>query len=128
MPSLDRSELLSTFRRPFNPQLLITEIETPSLVVWEGVSGHDAWGTTTIRFQRDRIDDGIVVRFSHQMGPDHLSDDSVASANFNWGYYLESLRLLCETGQVSRINQALRGKSGCDHICVSLVCPDLLQR
>lgn len=22
----------------------------------------------------------------------------VASANFNWGYYLDSLRLLCETG------------------------------
>jgi len=27
-----------------------------------------------------------------------LSDDAVASANFNWGYYLDSLRLLCETG------------------------------
>jgi uncharacterized protein YndB with AHSA1/START domain len=86
-----------TFRGPFNPQLRITEIESPSLVAWEGVSGHDAWGTTTIRFQLDRIDGGTMVSFSHQMGPD-LPDDAVALANFNWGYYLDSLRLLCETG------------------------------
>ncbi|MGP0110645.1 MAG: SRPBCC family protein [Acidimicrobiales bacterium] len=39
-----------TFRGPFNPQLRITEIESPSRVTWEGVSGHDAWGATTIRF------------------------------------------------------------------------------
>ena len=40
------SLFLTTFRGPFNPQLRITEIESPSLVAWEGVSGHDAWGTT----------------------------------------------------------------------------------
>jgi len=91
------SLFLFTFRGPFNPQLRITEIESPSRVTWEGVRGHDAWGATTIRFQLDRIDAGALVRFWHQMGPD-LPDDAVASANFNWGYYLDSLRLLCETG------------------------------
>ncbi len=44
------SLFLLTFRGPFNPQLRITEIESPSRVTWEGVSGHDAWGATTIRF------------------------------------------------------------------------------
>jgi uncharacterized protein YndB with AHSA1/START domain len=87
-----------TFRGPFNPQLRITEIYPPSLVAWEGVSGHDAWGTTTIRFQLDSVDDGTKVRFWHQMGPD-VSEDAFASANFNWGYYLDSLRLVCETGR-----------------------------
>jgi uncharacterized protein YndB with AHSA1/START domain len=92
------SLLMFTFRGPFRPQLRITEIEPPVRVTWEGVSGHDAWGATTIRFQLDRIDEGTMVRFWHHIGPD-LSRDSVASANFNWGYYLESLRLLCETGR-----------------------------
>ena len=27
-----------------------------------------------------------------------LSDDAYGTYNFNWGYYLESLRLLGETG------------------------------
>lgn len=92
------SLFLFTFRGPFNPRLRIAEIESPSLVRWEGVSGHDAWGRTTLRFQLDRIEGGTMVSFWHQMGADR-PDDAVASANFNWGYYLDSLRLLCETGQ-----------------------------
>ena len=86
------------FRGPFNPQPRIIEIDSPILVVWKGVSGHDAWGATTIRFQLDSVDDSTIVHFWHQMGPD-VSEDGFASANFNWGYYLDSLRLLCETGQ-----------------------------
>lgn len=87
-----------TFRGPFNPHLRVTEIEPPSFVAWEGVGGHDAWGPTSIRFEFDLIDGGTMVRFWHQMGADR-TDDAVASANFIWGYFLESLRLLCETGQ-----------------------------
>jgi uncharacterized protein YndB with AHSA1/START domain len=86
-----------TFQGPFKPQLQITEIERPSLVAWEGVGGHDPWGATTIRFRLDPTEDGTMVHFSHQMGADR-SDAAVASANFTWGYYLDSLRLLCETG------------------------------
>ncbi len=85
------------FRGSFNPQLRITEIESPSLVAWEGVDGHDAWGPTLLRFEFSRIDTGTTVRFWHQMGADR-TDEAVARANFNWGYYLDSLRLLCETG------------------------------
>ncbi|MGO8862960.1 MAG: SRPBCC family protein [Acidimicrobiales bacterium] len=96
--ALRGSLFLFTFRDPFNPQLRITEIESTNLVAWEGVSGHDAWGTTTLRFQLDRADAGTMVRFWHQMGADR-PDDAVASANFTWGYYLDSLRLLCETGR-----------------------------
>jgi hypothetical protein len=39
-----------------------------------------------------------MVHFWHQMGADR-TDDAVASANFTWGHYLDSLRLFCETGQ-----------------------------
>jgi len=87
-----------SFRGPFNPRLRITEREPPSLVAWEGVDGHDAWGPTSLRFEFDRIENGTIVRFWHQMGADR-SADARAAANFTWGYYLDSLRLLCETGR-----------------------------
>ena len=46
----DNAELgslfLLTFRGPFNPQLRISEIESPSRVTWEGVSGTGiCWGS-----------------------------------------------------------------------------------
>ena len=86
-----------TFRGAFAPELRITEFDPPTLVAWEGVRGHDAWGATTIRFRLDRTDTGTLVDFWHRMGPER-SEEAVASANFVWGHYLDSLRLLCETG------------------------------
>jgi uncharacterized protein YndB with AHSA1/START domain len=97
-PAERGSLFLFTFRGPFKPQLRIAEVEAPSLVAWEGMGGHDAWGATTLRFQLDPIEGGTMVSFWHQMGADR-PDDAVASANFTWGYYLDSLRLFCETGQ-----------------------------
>lgn len=97
-PAEPGSVFVFTFRGPFQPHLRITEIESPSLVTWEGAGGHDAWGATTIHLRMDRIDGGTKVSFRHQMGADR-PDEAVASANFSWGYYLDSLRLLCETGR-----------------------------
>ncbi len=87
-----------TFRGPFNPHMRITELDPPAYMGWEGIGGHDAWGaTTTIRFDLDATSNGTVVRFRHDLGRE-LGGAVVAAANFNWGYYLDSLRLLCETG------------------------------
>jgi len=97
-----------TFRGAFAPELRITEIEPPTHVAWEGVRGHDAWGATTIRFRLDRLDAGTLVHFWHQMGPEH-SEEAVASANFIWGYYLDSLRLLCETGHGKPYRRGVAG-------------------
>jgi uncharacterized protein YndB with AHSA1/START domain len=85
-------------RGPFDPQLRMTEIESPSLVAREGVSGHDAWATTTLPVQPDRIEGGTMVSFRHRTGADR-SDDAVASASFDWRHHLDSLRILCETGR-----------------------------
>ncbi len=86
-----------TFRGPFNPHMQITELDPPVLVGLKGVGGHDAWGENTIRFKLDATSSGTMVHFWHQLGRE-LSDEVVAIANFSWGYYLDSLRLLCETG------------------------------
>jgi uncharacterized protein YndB with AHSA1/START domain len=93
------ADLAFTFGGPFNPRLRVVALDRPALVGWEGVGGHAAWGATTaIRFDLEATDAGTVVRFRHDLGRD-ASADAVASANFNWGYYLDSLRLLCETGR-----------------------------
>lgn len=93
------ANLVFTFGGPFNPHMRITELDPPARVGWEGVGGHAPWGsTTTIRFDLDAMSGGTMVRFWHQVGGE-LGDDAIATATFNWGYYLDSLRLLCETGR-----------------------------
>lgn len=90
--------LLDVTFGPFNPHLRITELDPQTRLAWEGVGGHQAWGeTTTTRFALEATSGGTLVRFWQRLGPE-LSDDAVGTANFNWGYYLDSLRLLCETG------------------------------
>ena len=86
-----------TFRGAFNPHMQIIEFDPPTHVGWKGIRGHAAWGETTIRFTLDTTSGGTLVHFWHQLGRER-SEDAVASANFTWGYYLDSLRLLCETG------------------------------
>ncbi len=82
----------------FNPHLRITELDPSTRLGWEGVGGHEAWGkNTTIRFDLETTSGGTRVRLSHQLGRE-LDDDAVASATLRWSHYLDSLRLLCETG------------------------------
>ncbi|HEX8035173.1 MAG TPA: SRPBCC domain-containing protein [Ktedonobacterales bacterium] len=83
---------------PFNPHLRITELDPHTRLTWEGAEGNQAWGgNTAIRFELEATSRGTLVRFWHQLGHE-LSDDAVGTATFNWGYYLDSLRLFCETG------------------------------
>jgi hypothetical protein len=102
------SIFLFTFRGSFNPQMRISEIEMPSVVEFDGMGGNEAWGATTIRFQLDPIYEGTHVRSWHQMGPER-SAEAVASANFTWGYYLNSLRLFCEQGEGTPYRSGIPG-------------------
>ena len=61
-------------------------------------SGHEPWKDNTFRFELFRLDDGRTrLRFWQHYAVE-LEDDYYGIYNFNWGYYLESLRLLCTTG------------------------------
>jgi hypothetical protein len=52
---------------------------------------------STIRFEFGERDGKTGVLFRHRYGR-NLPDEVFGVFNFNWAYYLESLRLLCETG------------------------------
>jgi uncharacterized protein YndB with AHSA1/START domain len=86
-----------TFAGDFNPVMRITVLEPPALLGWECTSGHEPWAENNFRFELHDHDGGTRVRFWQEYARE-LSDDAYGIYNFNWGYYLESLRLLGETG------------------------------
>jgi uncharacterized protein YndB with AHSA1/START domain len=93
--------IVFTFAGEFNPVMTITSLEPATLVEWQCTDGVQQWAGDTFRFELDaRTVDGSPqtrVRFWQQYATE-LSDDEYGSYNFNWGYYLESLRLLCTEG------------------------------
>jgi uncharacterized protein YndB with AHSA1/START domain len=87
-----------TFRMGFDPAMRVRTLEPGLRVVWEFVDGHPNWQGSTFEFQLEPSAAGTRVRFWQHYGRS-LSDDDFGVYNYNWGYYLESLRLLCESGQ-----------------------------
>jgi len=87
-----------TFGGDFDTKMRITALEPGSRVVWELAEGHPNWEGSTFEFSLARSEAGTTVRFWQHYGR-KLSDDDFGIYNYNWAYYLESLRLLCETGK-----------------------------
>jgi len=87
-----------TFAGDFNPVMEIVDSTEPTSLTWRCVDGHEPWQDSTFRFEVDPIDGGRTrVRFWQDYAVE-LADGYYGSYNFNWGYYLESLRLFCSTG------------------------------
>jgi uncharacterized protein YndB with AHSA1/START domain len=92
----DRIEF--TFAGDFNPVMQIEQADPGNELVWRCLGGHDPWDNGTFRFQLAALDDGRTrLRFWQEYAVE-LGDDAYGTYNFNWGYYLESLRLLCTAG------------------------------
>ena len=88
-----------TFGGDFNQVTRITALEPQRELSWLCISGHDPWQDNTFRFQLERLDDGRTRLRFWQVYAVELEDDYYGVYNYNWGYYLESLRLFCTTGQ-----------------------------
>lgn len=86
------------FGATFNPDMEITALERPRLLGWRCVGGHGPWEDNTFRFEIDSGGDGCMLFFTQEYARE-LSDEEYGRYNFNWGYYLESLRRLVETGR-----------------------------
>jgi len=87
-----------TFLRGFNPDMKITMLEKPKLVVWECVGGHEPWLGNTFYFKIEPRGKRSIVFFRQEYSRE-LSDEEYGRYNCNWGFYLDSLRLLVETGR-----------------------------
>lgn len=83
----------------FNPEMTITELVPGKLLSWRCSGGHDPWADNDFRFEIS--DDGEKqsrLRFWQHYATE-LDDDAYGTYNYNWGYYLDSLRLHCESGE-----------------------------
>lgn len=87
-----------TFGATFNPDMEITALQPPDHVHWKCVGGHDPWLDNTFAFRIEARGANSILFFRQEYAP-ALSDEEYGRYNFNWGYYLESLRRLVETGR-----------------------------
>jgi hypothetical protein len=83
------------FLGDFHPDMEITALEEPSLVKWRCVSGHDNWKDNEFQFRLDDSSDATRLMFIQSYSRE-LDDVQYGIYNFNWGFYLDSLRLYCE--------------------------------
>jgi uncharacterized protein YndB with AHSA1/START domain len=84
-----------TFEKGFNPVMRVDHHEAGKLIAWSAESA--PWTGSTIRFELAERDGKTGLLFRHRYAQE-LPDDMFGVFNFNWAYYLESLRLYCETG------------------------------
>jgi len=83
------------FDGDFNPDMRVDE-SSNGTVRWTCVGGHEPWLDNTFEFE---IAGEAPVNFMmRQHYARELSDRAYGIYNFNWGYYLDSLRTLVESG------------------------------
>lgn len=99
-----------TFIADFNPHMQITALDRPKAVGWRCVGGHEAWADNTFRFAIGAEGDGASLHFTQDYARE-LSDEQYGIYNYNWGFYLESLRNYCEGDRGKPFDPAT-GKSG----------------
>lgn len=85
------------FVADFNPDMKVTHLEPDCAVHWQCAGGHDNWLDNTFSFELNDKDENTLLMFT-QVYARELSDEVYGTYNFNWGYYLDSLKAYCETG------------------------------
>lgn len=85
------------FADQFAADMEVRELETNRRVVWRCVGGAPLWQDNTFRFELERRDGGTLLMFTQEYA-NEIPDEEYGRYNFNWGYYLLSLKRLCETG------------------------------
>ena len=85
------------FAGDFNPHMKVSKLDANRLVEWRCVAGHKNWQDNVFSFELRDVSSETGLMFT-QIYAQELSDEVYGTYNFNWGYYLQSLKLLCETG------------------------------
>ncbi len=75
----------------------ITRLEPGRRVEWKCLKGDPEWIGTTLVFDLESTEDATRLRFGHNDWRDET--DFFANCNFHWGFYMQSLKQYCETGE-----------------------------
>lgn len=87
-----------TFHGDFHPEMRQSRLLENRLVEWTCIGGHANWEHNVFRFQLRERNGETSLQFVQEYARE-LDDDTYGTYNFNWGYYLSSLKRLCETGE-----------------------------
>ncbi len=86
-----------TFHGDFHPQMKQTRLQAAEQVRWTCIDGHPNWQDNSFVFTlQDRKGETLLL-FVQEYAQE-LSDEVYGTYNFNWGYYLNSLKQFCENG------------------------------
>ena len=86
------------FAGDFNPDMQVVKLEKDQRVEWKCIAGHDNWKDNSFSFVLQNVDGETSLLFTQRYASE-LSDEVYGSYNFNWGWYLASLKEYCETGR-----------------------------
>ena len=86
-----------TFVGDFNPHMKQLRLREAESVEWRCIAGHANWQDNTFTFALRNAGSETSLRFVQEYSKE-LDDDTYGTYNFNWGYYLGSLKKLCEEG------------------------------
>ena len=78
-------------------KMKVLTLEPNSLVEWECIEGDEQWVGTRFKFDLEKQGDQTLLRFFHTGCRD--TTDFYAHCNYQWGYYMKSLKTYCETGE-----------------------------
>ena len=85
------------FGERYHNEMKIINLVPDKLVEWECIAGDQEWIRTKFIFEIEETDDdSSVLKFAHAGW--RKETDFFASCNYQWGYYMTSLKLYCETG------------------------------
>lgn len=87
-----------TFHGDFHPRMEQTRLVPGELVEWTCIAGHANWQDNDFTFLLRERDGDTSLRFVQEYAQE-LDDDTYGTYNYNWGYYLGSLKRLCEGGE-----------------------------
>ena len=90
------------FGERYHNKMRIINLQDNKIVEWECLEGDKEWIGTTFLFDIEEKDGSTILRFSHNNWREET--DFFAWCNFNWGYYMNSLKQYCETGEGTPFN------------------------
>ncbi len=92
------------FASVFNPIMQVVPCE-PNKIQWECVGGEKDWKGDKFFFVIEPANGRTKLTFTQEYF-NEITDEQYGRFNFNWGYYLNSLKQLCETGKGMPFNTA----------------------
>lgn len=84
------------FGNRYHNEMKIVDLQPDKRVWWKCLVGDKEWIGTNLVFELEEKNDETILRFEHNNWKEET--DFFASCNYQWAYYMRSLKLYCETG------------------------------